>query len=75
MRYVHPSGHVTDIYAKSGDSGLYSSWLVLIPEFDAGFSVMMAGSVETRFTVAATLADLVTNTIVPALQAQSVAVA
>lgn len=31
IRYTHPSGAITDIYTKLGDSGVYSSILVLLP--------------------------------------------
>ena len=72
LRYTHPAtGVVTDLYPKSGDSGDYSSWIVLIPDFGAGFTVLTAGTSEERLTVAAALADAVTETFLPALMGQA----
>lgn len=73
MRYVLPSGRITDIYTKSGDSGVYSSWLVLLPDYDAGFTILSSGSTPSRTQLAAVLADLVTNSVLPALEAQGAA--
>ena len=71
-RYTHPgSGIVTDIYTKSGDAGAYTSNLVLIPDFDAGFSLLTASSLPGRITAAALLLDLVTEQLLPALMAQA----
>jgi CubicO group peptidase (beta-lactamase class C family) len=72
MRYTLPSGHVTDIYAKSGSSGAYNSWLALLPDYNAGFTVLSASSLETSFKTVAVLADLITDAVVPALEAQAV---
>lgn len=71
MRHVGPGNKVTDLYTKSGDSGLYSAWLVLAPELGAGFSVLMAGSARGRFHAVAEVADAVTREMVPALQRQA----
>ncbi|KAF2816589.1 beta-lactamase/transpeptidase-like protein [Mytilinidion resinicola] len=71
MRYVHPSGHITDIYPKSGNSGLYSTWMVLLPDYNAGFDVLVAGTSTSRYQATQLIADVVTNTILPALQAQA----
>lgn len=71
-RYTHQgSGTVTDIYTKSGDSGAYTAFLALIPDFDAGFNVLTAGTSKDRTTMASLLADLVTDTMLPALMAQA----
>ncbi|KAI4192993.1 MAG: hypothetical protein LQ350_008509 [Teloschistes chrysophthalmus] len=70
-RYIHPSGQITDIYTKSGDSGAYSGYIVLIPDFDAGFSILTAGSLPERSAVTALIADLITENIIPALLAQA----
>ncbi|KAK3363855.1 hypothetical protein B0T25DRAFT_54692 [Lasiosphaeria hispida] len=49
-----PAGKVTDVYTKLGDSGLYSSWLVLVPEYGFDFSILsapariVAGSTSSR---------------------------
>jgi hypothetical protein len=73
VRYVSPAGKVTDLYTKLGDSGLYSSWLVLAPEYGFGFSILSAGSGRGRFNVVAALADTVTHTLLPALEQQAAA--
>ncbi|KAB8262339.1 beta-lactamase/transpeptidase-like protein [Aspergillus pseudonomiae] len=71
-RYVHPdSGIVTDIYTKMGDSGNYGGLLAVLPDFDAGFSVLDASSLTTRSASAAYLMDLVINAVVPALIEQA----
>jgi CubicO group peptidase (beta-lactamase class C family) len=73
-RYTHPStGVITDIYTKSGDSGDFSSFGVLIPDYDAGFNVLTASTDLTRATVAQTIADIITNTMIPALETQAAA--
>lgn len=71
-RYLHePSGIVTDIYTKWGDSGAYGGYIVLLPDFNAGFSVLGASSIPERSIVTPILADLITETIVPALLRQA----
>lgn len=72
MRYTHPSTRkVTDLYTKVGDSGDYSSFLVLIPDYQAGFSILASSTSSARTTVVAEIADIVFNTILPALEAQA----
>ncbi|KAK3357259.1 beta-lactamase/transpeptidase-like protein [Lasiosphaeria hispida] len=74
VRYVSPAtGKATDLYTKSGDSGSYSSWLVLLPDYGFGFSILSAGSARSRFRVVAALADTITHALVPALEAQAAA--
>ncbi|KAK3380845.1 beta-lactamase/transpeptidase-like protein [Podospora didyma] len=74
IRHVSPSNNkITDLYTKSGDAGLYSSWLVLVPEHGFGFSVLSAGSAPSRFGVVAALADAVSQALVPALHRQAAA--
>ncbi|KAK3723036.1 hypothetical protein LTR37_002182 [Vermiconidia calcicola] len=75
MRYIHPdTGKVTDIYTKSGDSGMYGGYLVLIPEYNAGFSLLDGSSnLTARSTVQYVIADYVANAMVPALEAQAAA--
>ncbi|KAL8641209.1 MAG: hypothetical protein Q9226_008662 [Calogaya cf. arnoldii] len=70
-RYVHePSGIVTDIYTKGGDSGAYGGYIVLLPDFNAGFSILGASSLPERGLVTPILADLITE-IIPALLRQA----
>lgn len=73
VRYVGPAGKVTDLYTKLGDSGLYSSWLVLVPDYGFGFSILSAGSSSTRSSVVAAVADTLTHTLLPALEQQAAA--
>jgi hypothetical protein len=72
-RYVHPeTGLVIDLYTKSGDAGLFSSFLVLVPEFEIGFSVLAASSDRAlRALVAGKIGDAVVNAIMPALLEQA----
>ncbi|RSL53331.1 hypothetical protein CEP54_010462 [Fusarium duplospermum] len=73
-RYVHPeTGLVIDLYTKSGDAGLYSSFLVLVPEFEIGFSILAATSEASsvRALVAGKIGDAVVNAIMPALLEQA----
>lgn len=74
-RYIHPdTGRVTDLYTKLGDSGFYGGALVLIPQYDAGFTMLNAYSNSTiRSPAALVILDYVTNTILPALEAQAAA--
>lgn len=70
-RYTNPSGVVTDLYTKSGDSGAYSAFLVLLPDYGAGFSLLSASTMPTRFDNLAGIADAVTEAVVPALAAEA----
>lgn len=72
-RYKLPSGKMVDLYTKSGDSGQYSSYLVLLPEFDAGFNILTAGTATTRTLTAAVIGDLVAETVIPTLMRQAAA--
>lgn len=71
IRYSHPSGHVTDMYTKLGDSGAYSSLMVLIPDYDAGFSILSASTLQTRAEVLSVIAETIADLLLPALQAQA----
>lgn len=73
MRYTHPSGVITDMYTKSGDSGYYSGFIVLLPDYNAGFSILASSTVVKRFIVVTEIADLVASSILPALAAQAAA--
>ena len=75
IRYIHPStGKVTDLYTKLGDAGNYGGCLVLIPDYNAGFSILDASTNATlRGSVTNTVLDYVTKTILPAFEAQAAA--
>ena len=74
-RYVHPStGKVTDLYTKLGDSGSYGGCLVLIPDYNAGFSILGGSSnIPIRSNVINLVLDYVTEIILPALEAEAAA--
>jgi CubicO group peptidase (beta-lactamase class C family) len=73
-RYTHAkTGAVTDIYTKEGDSGDFTSYVVLLPDYDAGFNILSAGKNATqKSNVAATIADIISSELIPALEAQAI---
>lgn len=73
IRYTHASGSVTDLYAKAGDSGSASTFLVLIPDYNVGFTVLGASSIAERNPLVGRLGDLVSNALLPALESQAAA--
>lgn len=72
-RYKHvDTGAITDIYTKLGDSGNFTGFVCLIPDFDAGFNILTSSSQGTQKSIlASTLADLITTTIIPTLESQA----
>ncbi|PKK48887.1 hypothetical protein CI102_5453 [Trichoderma harzianum] len=72
-RYTHPSGVITDLYTKSGDSGDYSAYFVLLPDYDAGFTILSSSSQITRFLTLSALMDIIINSLIPSLAAQAAA--
>lgn len=67
-RYEHKdSGVVTDIYTKLGDSGSYSGLLVLVPDFEIGFSILGASNGTVQAQAIQLIADTLTNSLMPAL--------
>jgi CubicO group peptidase (beta-lactamase class C family) len=72
-RYTHAdTGAVTDIYTKLGDSGDFTVFVCLIPDYDAGFNIISAGTnLSQKSILASNIADLVTTTILPALESQA----
>lgn len=73
VRYVSPNtGKVTDIYTKLGDSGNQGSLTALIPDFDAGFTLLAASSnIEIRSYQTNVILDYITQALLPALEAQA----
>ena len=59
-----------DLYAKNGGWGAYSTELVLVPDFNFGFSILTASTLgeETTFAEVYLLSDMVASTILPALE-------
>ncbi|KAJ5958063.1 uncharacterized protein N7479_005213 [Penicillium vulpinum] len=71
-RYVHAgSGVVTDLYTKLGDSGFYGGIVVVIPDFDAGFTLLGASTQPGRSSEVLLAIDLITDAILPALIEQA----
>ncbi|KAL2139044.1 hypothetical protein VTI28DRAFT_5855 [Corynascus sepedonium] len=60
--------HVVDAFNKAGSIGYYSSLLVLLPDYDAGFSVLIAGP-QTPGNTNFNIADLLGTRLLPALEA------
>ncbi|KAI0512927.1 beta-lactamase/transpeptidase-like protein [Xylaria bambusicola] len=70
------TSHVTDLYTKLGDAGNYASYLVVVPDYDFGFSVIVTSGIATaaeRSAAARLLADIISETILPALRDQAAA--
>ncbi len=68
------TGHVTDLYTKLGDAGNYASYIVVVPDYDFGFSVIVTSGIATaaeRSAAAHLLADIISETILPALRDQA----
>ncbi|KAH6718416.1 beta-lactamase family protein [Leptodontidium sp. MPI-SDFR-AT-0119] len=73
-RYEHAgTGAVTDIYTKLGDAGNYTAFVCLIPDYEAGFNVLTSSYISQRSALASTIADLITTTMIPSLEAQAAA--
>ncbi|KAJ5825895.1 alkaline D-peptidase [Penicillium riverlandense] len=71
-RYVHQdTGVVTDIYTKLGDSGDYCGLLVLVPDFEIGFTILGASSTGVHTQAVQLVADLLTDSMMPALMTQA----
>jgi hypothetical protein len=64
---VELTGHLLDIYTKSGDAPYYTSMLAFIPDYDIGFVVLAAGGDSTALDMSY-LADMVAEMILPALE-------
>ena len=65
--YRAPGERVSYLYTKSGQIGLYSSQMALMPDYNVGFTVLAAGPAgpqQIRF-----LSDLLTEVFYPALEA------
>lgn len=74
MRYTHPdTGKVTDVYTKLGDSGKYSGFLVLIPDYGAGFSILSSGTATDGVGTVEEIVDVIIDAVLPALEAQAAA--
>ncbi|PYH43098.1 uncharacterized protein BP01DRAFT_384793 [Aspergillus saccharolyticus JOP 1030-1] len=72
VRVVSPTtGRVTDIYTKLGDSGNYGGLVALLPDFDAGFSLLAASTSVQRSSLTNQILDWITLSMLPALESQA----
>ncbi|EPE05327.1 beta-lactamase family protein [Ophiostoma piceae UAMH 11346] len=71
-RFTLPNNKVIDIYSKFGDSGAYSSFFVLLPDYGIGFTLLAASSeLKLRADILAAITDVVTYTLLPAIASQA----
>lgn len=63
-----PSGTPVDIYSKSGDLGLYSNVLLLVPNYDLTISILTAGEASEQFMFPAKVTSPVISALIPALE-------
>lgn len=64
-----PGAPVSWMYTKSGDLGMYSALVFLVPGLGLGFNVLAAG--ENTWTQVHAVANIVSESIVPAMWAQA----
>jgi hypothetical protein len=65
IRVEMPStSRVVDFYTKNGGIGVYSSEIVLVPEWDIGFSILQAGAGEAF----AVLIEVINEIFLPAVE-------
>ncbi|KAH8654423.1 hypothetical protein BGZ60DRAFT_418472 [Tricladium varicosporioides] len=72
-RYMNEkTGAISDIYTKLGDAGDYTGIIALIPDYDAGFNLICSSTNASQKSIlASTIADLITTTMIPAMEAQA----
>jgi hypothetical protein len=58
---------LVDIYTKGGDVGLYSTMIVLVPDYDIGFTILTAGAGTTAL-LRVYLTELMRNHLLPAME-------
>ncbi|KAI9723214.1 MAG: hypothetical protein M1812_001096 [Candelaria pacifica] len=64
-------GRIIDLYTKAGDASQYSSYFILSPDHEVGFSILTAGLGPKVPFAAAFVADTLATTVVPALESQA----
>ncbi len=65
--YRAPGDRVSYLYTKNGQLGLYSSQMVLMPDYNVGFTVLAAGASGPQQVPQ--LSNIVTDVFYPALEA------
>jgi len=58
---------VVDTYTKAGDIGSYASYLILLPDYDLGFTIPAAGSALT--SIAYLIGSLIGGIIIASAEA------
>ncbi|KAJ6007095.1 hypothetical protein N7499_000759 [Penicillium canescens] len=56
-----------DLYSKAGDIGVYSSFIGLSPDYNAGFTVLLAGD-SNPHQMTATVAEMIADLVLPTLE-------
>lgn len=62
-----PGDRVSYLYTKNGELGLYGSQIVLMPDYDVGFTVLAAG--QSAAQSIPVLSDIISEIFYPALEA------
>jgi hypothetical protein len=55
---VQPSGRIVDLYSKDGKLGAYSSYLILVPDYNVGFTILGAGQTSNSDVLVGFVADV-----------------
>ncbi|KAL0933625.1 uncharacterized protein CTRU02_210424 [Colletotrichum truncatum] len=63
-----PYGVPIHVYTKTGDLGLYSNVVVLIPDYDVTISVLTGGPASKQFSFPTRLISPVISALIPALE-------
>ncbi|KAK5047510.1 hypothetical protein LTR84_006607 [Exophiala bonariae] len=74
LTFTDPSTkQITDLYTKSGNLGIYSSLLILSPDYDFGFTIMSAGlnNLDTAQAIGQLLVDHFVPAVVNAARAEA----
>ncbi|KAF2008689.1 beta-lactamase/transpeptidase-like protein, partial [Aaosphaeria arxii CBS 175.79] len=72
LRWTHESGAVTDLYTKGGDSGTAGTFLVLVPDYNFGFTILGSSpDLATKIAIVQALGDFISATLLPALEKQA----
>lgn len=62
------NNRIVDLYTKAGNLPGYAAMLILVPDFDVGITIMMAGE---QGTGEMTIAGVVTDELLPALEEEA----
>jgi hypothetical protein len=65
MWHVTPDNRPIDVYAKSGLFLIYSSYIILLPDYEIGITILVSG--ETPLPTIEIISDLVIQDLVPSL--------